>query len=207
MDKTDNNKSKKREQMQYFDLFFGLFNSFVMSFLVLINLRSVVVALIAHVFIIFMVIGMIFTFLKKNPFYMFFIYGALLCGGFYSLPGILIIPSMNFIYGIFDYIIFGITCLEIIYLIIKTKDSALLETWGRMALIRDRAQYDASLSYALENPELGIIQEQKALAAELKEKQEKQEYNLQYKRTWIILISIISVVGYYLTFFYSFGLY
>ena len=177
-----------------------------MSFMVLIELKSLTLAIIAHVLIVIMIIGMIFTYLKKNPFYMFFVYGAFLCGAFYSLPGILLIPLMNFSYGIFDYIIFGVAILEIYYLIVKSKDSPLLETWGRMALIRERAQYDASLHYALTNPELGRIQEEKTLAAELKEKQKKKEHYKQFKRSWIISISVIAVTGYYLAYFSSFAL-
>ena len=206
MEKNINNISNKRERMLYFDLFFGLYNSFVMSFMVLIILVSLPLAIIAHVFIIIMLTGLVITFLKNNPFFIYFVMGTLFCGGFYSLPGIMIIPSTNFSYGIFDYIIFGGAILEIFYLIFKTKDSQLLETWGKLALIRERAQYDDSLYYALNNPELGRIQEQQALEEELKEKQKKQAYYKQYKRSWIISISIISVVGYYAAYFYSFGL-
>jgi len=206
MEKNNNNISNKRERMLYFDLFFGLYNSFVMSFMVLIILVSLPLAIIAHVFIIIMLTGLVITFLKNNPFFIYFVMGTLFCGGFYSLPGIMIIPATNFSYGIFDYIIFGGAVLEIFYLVFKTKDSQLLETWGKLALIRERAQYDDSLYYALNNPELGRIQEQQALEEELKEKQKKQAYYKQYKRSWIISISIISVVGYYAAYFYSFGL-
>ena len=202
----NNTISNKRERMQYFDLIFGLYNSFVMSFMILIILVSLPLAIITHVIIIVMLAGLVITFLKNNPFFIYFVMGTLFCGGFYSLPGIMIIPSSNFSYGIFDYIIFGGAVLEIFYLVFKTKDSQLLETWGKLALIRERAQYDASLYYALNNPELGRIQEQQALEEELKEKQKKQAYYKQYKRSWIISISIISVVGYYAAYFYSFGL-
>ena len=202
----NNTISNKRERMQYFDLIFGLYNSFVMSFMILIILVSLPLAIITHVIIIVMLAGLVITFLKNNPFFIYFVMGTLFCGGFYSLPGIMIIPSTNFSYGIFDYIIFGGAVLEIFYLVFKTKDSQLLETWGKLALIRERAQYDASLYYALNNPELGRIQEQQALEEELKEKQKKQAYYKQYKRSWIISISIISVVGYYAAYFYSFGL-
>jgi hypothetical protein len=206
MDVKNNNSLNKREIIHYFDLFFGLYNTFVMSFMILIELRSIFLAILAHVCIIVLITGIIFTYIKKNPFFMLFVYSAFLCGAFYSLPGIIIIPMMEFSYGIFDYLIFGIAILEIFYLIFKTKDSSLLEAWGRMALIRERAQYDASLHYALENPELGRIQEEKALAAELKEKQEKQEYNKLYKKSWILIISIISALVYYTAYFYSFTL-
>jgi len=206
MEKNNNNISNKRGRMQYFDFFFGLYNSFVMSFMVLIILVSLPLAIIAHVFIIIMLTGLVITFLKNNPFFIYFVMGTLFCGGFYSLPGIMIIPATNFSYGIFDYIIFGGAILEIFYLIFKTKDSQLLETWGKLALIRERAQYDASLYYALNDPEVGRIQEQQALEEELKEKQKKQAYYKQYKRPWIISLSIISVIGYYAAYFYSFGL-
>ena len=204
--KNNSASNKKRERMEYFDLFFGLFNSFVMSFMVLILLRSLTLAIIAHVCIFILIIGILITYLKKNPFHIYFNLGTFACGAFYSIPGILIIPLMNFSYGIFDYIIFGITLPEIVYLIMKTKDSAFLETWGKLALIKERAQYDASLYYALEAPETGRMIQQQALQEEEKERKIRQEYNKQYKRSWIITIIAISVIGYYTAYFYSFRL-
>jgi len=206
MEKNNNNISNKRERMLYFDLFFGFYNSFVMSFMVLIILVSLPLAIIAHVFILIMIVGLVITFLKNNPFFGYFVNGTILCGAFYALPGIMIIPATNFSYGIFDYVIFGIALLEILYLVIKTKDSKLLETWGKLAIIRERAQYDASLYYALTDPEVGRVQEELTLEAELKEKQKRKEYYKQYKRSWIISLSGISAVGYYFAYFSSFML-
>jgi len=202
----NNNTSNKREKIQYSDLFFGLYNSFVMSFMVLIIYMSVINLIIAHLFIIVLITGMLLTFLKKNPFYMFFVYGTLICGAFYSLPGILVIPTLGFSYGIFDYVIFGGALLEVYYLIIKTKDSTILETWGRMALASSRGQYDASLHYVLTDPAILRIQEEKALAEEAKAQQKKEKYYKKHKRTWIILISVLSVFGYYGIYFSSFAL-
>lgn len=206
MEKENNHTSKKRETMQYFDLFFGLSNSFVMSFMVLIIYMSLNLVIVAHIIIIILIVGMIFTFLKKNPFYAYFVISTILCGAFYSLPGILIIPATRFSYGIFDYIIFGVAILEIFYLIFKFKDSSLLDTWGKMSLVSSRGQYDASLHYILTDPETLRIQEQKALAEESKEKQKREEYYKKYQRSWIILICIISVIGYYAIYFSSFSL-
>lgn len=202
----NNNKSNKRETIQYFDLFFGLYNSFVMSFMMVIIVSSLPVAIIAHAFIIIMIIGTIFTFLKKNPFFMYFTYGTLLCGAFYSLPGILIIPTENFRYGIFDYIIFGVAILEVFYIIIKLKDSTMFDTYTNMGLIRDRGQYVASLYQVGADPELIEIQKQKALEDELIEKGKKKEYYTKYKRSWILSIGFLSVIGYYVLYFSSFGL-
>jgi len=204
METKKDNESRKREIIQYADLFFGLYNSFVMSFMILIISTNIIYTIITHVCIIILIAGMLLTFFTKNPFLLYFVLGALFCGAFYSLPGILIIPSTNFSYGIFDYIIFGVTIAEIFYLIIKTKDSALLETWGKLALIRERAQYDASLYYALENPELGRIHAEKAQEEEDKANMMRKEYNKQFKRNWIISISSISFLGYYFAYFSSF---
>lgn len=206
MEMNDNNTSNKREIIEYFDIFFGLFNCFVMSFMVLIILNSLILAFLAHIFLLILTIGIILTFIKKNPFYMVFVIGAILCGAFYSLPGILIIPTTNFSYGFFDYLIFGIAICEMLYIMIKLKDSKLLDTWGKMALIRDRAKYDASLYYVLSDPGSLKIQKQQALADESKEKQIEDDYYKQYKRSWIISISVISVLGYYIAYFSSFGL-
>jgi hypothetical protein len=206
MEMNDNNTSTKREIIEYFDVFFGLFNSFVMSFMVLIILTNLFLAFLAHIFVLVLMIGIILTFLKKNPFYMVFVYGSILCGSFYAIPGILVIPTTNFSYGFFDYLIFGIAILEIFYIIIKFKESNLLETWGKMSLIRDRAQYDASLHYVLSDPGSLRIQKQKALEDVLIEKGKKEEYYIKYKRSWILSICVISVIGFYIVYFTSFGL-
>lgn len=206
METKNNSISNKRETIQYFDLFFGLFNSFVMSFMVIILLGSLTLAIIAHVFIIIMITGIFYTYLKNNPFFMYFIVGTSLCGAFYSLPGILIIPTTNFSYGIFDYIIFGIAVPEIIYIMIKLKDSTMFESYSNMALVRDRGQYIASLYNVVTDPESLAIQKQKALEDELIDKGKKEEHYKKYKRSWIISICIISVIGYYIAYFSSFGL-
>lgn len=137
---------------------------------------------------------------------MYFIMGPLLCGAFYSLPGILIIPTTNFMYGIFDYIIFGVAILEIFYIMIKLKDSNLFDSYSNMALVRDRGQYIASIYNVVSDPESVEIQKQKALEDELIEKGKQEEYYKKYKRTWILSISVISVIGYFIAYFSSFGL-
>lgn len=201
---TENNTSTTRETIEYIDLFFGLYNSFVMSFMILIILTSLALVIIAHVFIIILLTGLIITYLKKNPFFMLFVIGNVCCGAYYSLAGILIIPSTNFSFGIFDYIIFGVGILEVFYIIIKTKDSSVIETWSRMSLLSTRGQYDPNLYLLYNDPETLRIQEEKALVEELKEKQKKQEHYKQYRRSWIISISVISTLGYLITYFSSF---
>lgn len=206
MEIKNNSIPNKRDTIQYFDLFFGLYNSFVMSFMIIIILGSLTLVIIAHIFIIIMITGIYFTYLKNNPFFMYFIMGTLLCGAFYSLPGILIIPTTNFMYGIFDYIIFGVAILEIFYIMIKLKDSDLFDSYSNMALVRDRGQYIASIYNVVSDPASLEIQKQKALEDELIEKGKQEEYYKKYKRTWILSISVISVIGYFMAYFSSFGL-
>ncbi|MFW9824536.1 MAG: hypothetical protein ACFFE4_16450 [Candidatus Thorarchaeota archaeon] len=175
--------------------------------MIFIILRSILLTMFAHIFIIILIAGIIYTFNRRNPFFMLFVLGSLLCGWFYSLPGIIIIPAESFRYGVFDYYIFGVAILEIFYIMIKLKDSNLFGSFSDMGVIRDRGQYIASLySEGLSDAETLRMQEEKALAEELKEKQENDEYNKKYKRTWIISMSIISVFGYYICYFTSFGL-
>ncbi|KKK44304.1 MAG: hypothetical protein Lokiarch_19360 [Candidatus Lokiarchaeum sp. GC14_75] len=206
MEMKDNDIPEKRTLMQYFDLFFGLSNSYVMSFMILILFGSVILAILAHVFIFILIIGIILTFLKKNPFSLVFVYGTIICGAFYALPGVFVIPMENFSWWIFDYIAFGIGITEIVYIVIKLKDSTLMETYSMMSLIRERAAYDASLHYVLTDPEVVRMQEQVALINESKEQLRLEKYNKQHKRSWIISICFISVIGYYIAYFSSFGL-
>ncbi|KKK44367.1 MAG: hypothetical protein Lokiarch_18890, partial [Candidatus Lokiarchaeum sp. GC14_75] len=119
---------------------------------------------------------------------------------------IFVIPLENFSWGVFDYIIFGIGITEIFYIVIKLKDSTLMETYSMMSLIRERGAYDASIHYVLRDPEVLRMQEQIALENESKEKQKKEEYGKQYKKSWIISICIVSVIGYYMAYFSSFVL-
>ena len=109
-------------------------------------------------------------------------------------------------YGIFDYIIFGVAILEIFYIMIKLKDSNLFDSYSNMALVRDRGQYIASIYNVVSDPASLEIQKQKALEDELIEKGKQEEYYKKYKRTWILSISVISVIGYFMAYFSSFGL-
>ena len=197
------NTSDKRETIQYYDIFFGLSNSFVMSFMVLLIPKFLVLVIVAHAFIIIIAIGIIYTFKIQNPFYTFFVFGAILCASFYVLPGILIIPFSNFPYGIFDYIIFGIGLLEIFFIIIRSKDSTLIEHMSRMSTIKARAQYDPSIHYVLADPSILQSYKEQALATALKEKEEMKEFYKKTKRDWIISISSLSVLGYYICYFSS----
>ena len=206
MDKGINNTSDKRETIQYYDIFFGLFNCFVMSFMVLLIPNNLILEILAFVFIVIIAIGIIFTFKKKNPFNPYFVFGALICGSFYALPGLFMIPLTNFSYGILDFIIFGITISEIFYIVIRTKDSPLLENLSRLTYVGDavrsgRAHYDPSIHYILTDPDIAKSHQQQALEAELKKTQERKDYNKKYKRDWIILINTISVIGFYICYF------
>jgi hypothetical protein len=204
MEMEENNSSEKRGKIEYFDLFFGLSNSFVMSFMIVILFGNVILAILAHIFIIILIIGISLTFLKKNPFHLVFVYGTIACGAFYAIPGIFVIPVENFSWGIFDYVIFGIGVSEIIYIVIKMKDSKLMETYSTMALVRERGAYDASLNYILTDPEVLRMQEQEAREKESKEQLEIEELNKQYKKSLILSLSAISVIGFYLLYFTSF---
>jgi len=206
MEEKENGSPDKREINQYFDMFFGLFNSFVMCFMISILGNNLVLVAVGYSFALIMATGIILTFIVKNPFYTYFTLGALVCGSFYTLPGLFVIPTTNFQYGIIDFIIFGLTIPEIYFIIILCKDSSFLEAYGKQALIRERAQYDSSLHYALMDPETIQMQQQQTLEAELKEQQRKQEYNKKYHGILIKSVSIISVIGFYSVYFSNMGL-
>ncbi|MHA2008055.1 MAG: hypothetical protein ACXABO_11915 [Promethearchaeota archaeon] len=196
-------KPEKRETIQYYDIFFGLSNTFAMSFMVLLIPKYLFLVIIAHIFIILLIAGIIHTFAINNPFYTFFVFSAIIGGSFYVLPGILIIPFGGFINGIFDYIIFGIGLLEIFYIVIRSKDSTFIENMSRMSTIRSRAQYDPSIHYVLTDPKILESYREQALADELKEIQKVKDFYKKNKRDWIISISIISVIVFYICYFSS----
>ena len=205
MAEKENDSQDKRETNHYFHMFFGLFNSFVMCFMISIIGNNLVLVVAGYIFALIMVTGIILTFIQKNPFYTFFTLGALVCGSFYTLPGLFLIPTTNFYYGIIDFIIFGLSIPEIYFIIMLCKDSSFLETYGKQALIRERAQFDSSLHYALMDPETLQMQHQQTLEAEIKEQERKNEYNKKYHGLIIKSISIISVIGFYSVYFSSMG--
>jgi len=204
---TNNNSTKtnKREKIQYFDLFFGLFNIFVMAFMTLLAQKNLVLIILAYFFAILMIIGLLITYNVKNPFYTYFVYGPLLCGAIYALPGLILIPMTNFSAGIFDYIVFIGAILELGYLIYISKNSTFLENYGRISNIgystrSGRTQYDPTLQYAIADPEALQKQQEQALEEELRERRKNKDYNKKYKRNFIISISVICVIGFYISY-------
>jgi hypothetical protein len=187
--------SEERDIFQYFDLFFGLFNSFVMSFLILIMQKNLIFIIIASNFTLILVVGIIYTFTKENPFYIYFVYGTLACGSFYTLPGLIVIPFENFSFGIIDYIIFTITLAELIYLIVLFKDA------GYAFEGMYRARYDPNVQYLVANPEAQERFEQQLYEAKQEKKQKQKEHFKKYKGYLLISISIICIIGFYVTIF------
>ncbi len=195
METEQNQSSEKRDTIQYFDVFFGLFNSFVMVFLILIMQRNLIFIIIAFVFTLILVVGIIYTFNKENPFYIYFVYGTLACGSFYALPGLFSIPFENFSFGVIDYIIFITAIAEIFYLIVLFKDA------GYAFEGMYRARYDPNVQYLVADPEAQIRFEEHLYEAKQKKKQKQKEHFKKYKGYLLISISIISIIGFYVTIF------
>jgi hypothetical protein len=59
------NLPDKRESIQYYDLFFGLSNSFVMSFMIFLIPKYIILVILAYVFTFLIAGGMIYIFQKK----------------------------------------------------------------------------------------------------------------------------------------------
>jgi hypothetical protein len=72
-----------------------------------------------------------------------------------------------------------------------------------MSTIRSRAQYDPSIHYVLTDPKILESYREQALADELKEIQKVKDFYKKNKRDWIISISIISVIVFYICYFSS----
>lgn len=175
-------------------MLFGLFNAFVMGFMIWLAQVNLSLVILSYISIMAMVVGIIITFIVNNPFYRYFTLGTLACGSLYAIPGLFMIPTTKFSYGIIDFIIFGFTIPEIYFIIVLLKDSTFLEAYGRQALARERGQYDASLHYALMDPRVLQAQQQQTLETELKEQQMKRDYNKKHKSALIKAVSIISIL-------------
>ena len=195
METKQNQSSEKRDTIQYYDMFFALFNSFVMGFLILIMQKNLILVIIAYAFTLILVVGIIFTFNKENPFYIYFVYGTLTCGSFYTLPGLFIIPWENFSFGIIDYIIFIITLPELLYLMVLFKDA------GYAFEGMYRARYDPNVQYLVTDPEAQERFEQQLYEAKQEKKQKQKKHFKKYKGNLLISISIICIIGFYVAIF------
>lgn len=195
METKQDQSSEKRDTIQYFDVFFGVFNSFVMGFLILIMQKNLIFIIIAYVFPLILVVGIIFAFNRKNPFYIYFVYGTLACGSFYTLPGLFVIPWENFSFGIIDYVIFIITLPELLYLVVLFKDT------GYAFEGMYRARYDPNVQYLVTDPEAQERFEQQLYEAKQEKKQKQKELFKKYKGNLLISISIICIIGFYVIIF------
>ncbi len=195
METKQNQSSEKRDTIQYYDIFFALFNSFVMGFLILIMQENLILVIFAFVFTLIMLVGIVFTFKKENPFYIYFVYGTLICGSFYTLPGLFIIPWENFSFGIIDYIIFIITLPELLYLMVLFKDA------GYAFEGMYRARYDPNVQYLVTDPEAQERFEQQLYEAKQEKKQKQKKHFKKYKGNLLISISIICIIGFYVAIF------
>jgi len=166
-----------------------------MGFLILIMQENLILIIFAYAFTLIMVVGIIFTFKKENPFYIYFVYGTLLCGSFYTLPGLFIIPYENFSFGIIDYIIFIITIPELVYLIVLFKNTG----YAFEGMYRTR--YDPNVQYLITDPETQERFEQQLYEAKQEKKQKLKEHNKKYKRNLLISFSVICVIGFYAAIF------
>lgn len=191
----------RREVNQYFHMLFGLFNAFVMGFMLWLAQVNIILVILGYISILFMVIGIIITFIINNPFYKYYTLGTFACGSIYAIPGLFMIPTTNFSYGFIDYIIFGITIPEIYFIVVLLKDSTFLEAYGKQALARERGQYDSSLHYALMDPRVLEAQHKHTIESELKELEMKREYNKKHKSALFKTVSIISILTFLVIYF------
>ncbi|MFW9881484.1 MAG: hypothetical protein ACFFG0_51120 [Candidatus Thorarchaeota archaeon] len=195
MESKQNQSPEKRDNIQYYDLFFSLFNSFIMGFLILIMQNNLIYAIIAYVFTIIMLIGIIFTFQRKNPFYIYFVYAFIICGSFYAIPGLFIIPFEKFKFGIIDYAIYIITIPELCYLAILFKNAG----YAFEGMYRTR--YDPNILYLLTDPEAQERFEQQRYEAKQQKIEQKKEYNKQYKRNIFLSLCVICLIGFFISIF------
>ena len=196
METEKNQSGVKRDTSQYYDLFFGLFNTFVMSSTILVMQENLALIIIAYLCTFTMLVGIVFTFKKKNPFYVYFLYGNIICGSFYTLPGLFFIPIANFSLGIIDYIIFAITIPEVLYLVMLFKNAeSFFDGYIRATTA------DPNIQYLLVSPEAQERFEQQRYEAKQKAKKVKEAHNEKYHRSWIISPTLICIIGFYISIF------
>ena len=64
-----------------------------------------------------------------------------------------------------------------------------------------RAQYDPNIQYLITDPETQERFEQQLYEAKQEKKQKQKEYNKKYKRDLLISLSVICVIGFYVSIF------
>jgi len=129
--------------------------------------ENLILVIVAYAFTLIMVVGIIFTFKKENPFYIYFVYGTIICSSFYTLPGLFIIPYEDFSFGIIDYIIFIITLPELVYLVALFKDAG----YAFEGMYRTR--YNPNIQYLINDPEAQERLEQQLYEAKQQKKKNK----------------------------------
>jgi len=189
-------KRKPRHIIEFFDFIMAIIN-FLLMFLIIILIlhRSVIITIIGLIFSIILLVGMIFTFLRRNPFYIYFCYGLLLCGALYALPSVILFPtktpSENILFIISIILLFP----EICYIINLTRGyssgTSTIARYKYYEKFRAGAMFDVK---SLDSQWYG-----KDLTQKLKEEDEQKRIKEQYNFNRIVLISTGCIIGFFIT--------
>lgn len=92
-------KGTKRSKTEYFDVTMAILNSIVIIYILTLVRNSTIISNLFGLFFMgILFIGGIITFLKRNPFYIYFFYGFIFCGILGNIQGVITNPILAIIF-------------------------------------------------------------------------------------------------------------
>ncbi|MFX0021734.1 MAG: hypothetical protein ACFE9S_05370 [Candidatus Hermodarchaeota archaeon] len=177
--------TEKRTFFEYLDIIVVVLNSIVLVFSIFIIQSNAVLIFINLIFTVILWGLLIFTFLKKNPYYITPVYGMILFGVVFAF-GLLTLPEF---YNSLLWVVFLlIGILDVIFVAFMIKGSG--SSASRVATAGGRV-------WTLVEP--GSDTPSYIRGGRVNRKQKK-AIQKQYHMSWIVLISVVSLLTIFLTF-------
>lgn len=177
--------TKKRTIFEYLDIIIVILNTIVLVFSIFIIQSNVVFLVINLIFITILWGLLLFTFVKRNPYYITPLYGMILFGVVLAF-GLLTLPELYTSLSWVGFLLIGI--LDVIFIAFMIKSSG--SSSSRVATAGGRV-------WTLIEPGTDTPSYIRGGRVDRKQKKAIQK---QYHMSWIILISFISLFTIFLTF-------
>ncbi|MHA2337673.1 MAG: hypothetical protein ACXACX_10230 [Candidatus Hodarchaeales archaeon] len=173
----------QRKNIHYLDIVFACLHFLIIIFLLIIVSENIVLTILGCSFTVMYLAAIIYTFIKNNPFYIFYCYGFFLCALFYLISSFLFAP-------LFGLILFP----ELFYFYILMKFKRPFETVEGYVKLKRHPGF--TRRYRGREP-FGISDAKDIINPENKLKIEKQKeiFNKEFKVKRIRLISIFLVIS------------
>ena len=174
-------------------------------FIAILNFGVIIIAITflnsSNLFLYFLQLGlclilfgsMVFTFNEKNPYYIYFCYSIFICGIFYAFP------LMIFNYS-YNRVLFAISLLffipEIIYFYFLAKGFS--DISRSMGAYKTHLYQNIGAGIDFDANRLNEYFKEHNLQLKIKEEEKEKELKKKFKANWIIMISLICTIGFFI---------